>query len=516
MKKLSLNTLAFLLVMIFLLGALPGSGRAQSIVFSEDFETDHSLDGTYRVNFTSSGVHLADLYFDYTAAGVPLSPHSTGTSTRALKMAANLVSPASGVTGVSVSPVGFGITSNFELRFDAWFNFNGPLPAGGSGSTQVGGAGYGTAGTTAQVAGVADSIYIGGTADGGSSADYRVYSPAHSVSYQDGVYQIGSSLDGSVKGDPASGFVYASVGGSRNASPNSYYETNFPPQAVPLAQFNLFPQQTNSSGTPANAPGSSAAGALAFKWHDVSLKKIANTITYSIDDILIATVDVTDAGTLGGTNILFNHYDINATTSSDPNRTNLIFTLIDNVRVTEYTNVIGIAATTPSAAETGTAPGVFTVSRSAAGTPLTINYKLSGTASNGVDYVNALGGPLSGSITFAPDDFSTNIIIVPIDDSIPEISETIVLSINPSINYVGAGSAIVTIADNENPQLTITNVSTQMYEQTNDYATFQVTRLGNLGAASFNANLSFSGSATAGVDFYTNSVLTFDPGVQTT
>ena len=504
------------LALILAIGATLSSAKAQTIVFTEDWETDHSLDNTYVTNFTASGVHLADLYFDYSTVGIPPSPNSTGGTTRALKMAANLVAPAVGVTGLSVSPVGFGITENFEMRFDAWFNFNGPLPGGGNGSTQVGGAGYGTAGTAAQVAGVADSIFIGGTADGGSSADYRVYSPAHAISYQDGAYQIGSSgTDPTIKGDPNSGYVYAAENGSRNSSTTGYYGTNFPAQTAPLAQYNLFPQQTNSSGTPPSAPGAAFAGTLAFKWHDVSLKKVANTITYSINGVLIATVDVTDAGALGGANILFNHYDINATASSDPNRANLIFTLIDNVRITEYTNVVSVSATTPGASEAGAVPGVFTITRSAAGTPLTVNYKMSGIASNGVDYADALGGALSGSITFDAADFSTNITVVPIDDAIPELTETVTLSITPSVTYVGAGSAIVTIADNENPQLTITNVSTQMYERTNDYATFQITRLGDTNTALFNANLSFSGSATEGVDYYA-SVATLEPGVQTT
>lgn len=489
---------------------------AQNLVFTEDWEIDHSLDDTYITNYTASGVHLADVYFDYSTAGVPLSPNSTGSTTRALKMAANLVSGGTFPLGVSVSPKNFGITENFELRFDAWFNFNGPLPGGGSGSTQVGGAGYGTAGTTAQVAGVADSVFIGGTADGGSSADYRVYSPAHSVSYQDGAYQIGSSLDGSDPGDPNSGFVYAAENGTRNVVPGAtsgYYATNFPGQAVPTAQWTLFPQQTNSAGP--NAPGTPHNGALGFKWRDISLQKIGNTITYLIDGVLIATVNVQDAGTLGGTNILFNHYDINAGASADANRTNLIFTLIDNVRVTEFTNVVSVTAASPDAKEAGPVSGTFTITRSASGVPVTINYTMSGTATNGVDYTNALGGPLSGSVTFAANDVSTNIVIVPVDDSIPELSESVKLSINPSSTYFGAGSATISIADNEAPQLTITNVSTQMYERTNDLAWFRVTRLGDTNTGSFPVNLAYSGSATLGVDYYTVPVIV-DPGVAST
>jgi hypothetical protein len=56
-----------------------------------------------------------------------------------------------------------------------------------------------------------------------------------------------------------------------------------------------------------------------------------------------------------------------------------------------------------------------------------------------------------------------------------------------------------------------------MYERTNDYATFQITRLGATNTASFPVNLSFTGGTAAyGSDFYTNVVVTFEPGVQST
>ena len=484
-----------------IVGLSVNQASAQTQVFSEDFEIDHSLDNTYATNSTPLCVTLTDLYFDYNTAGIPLSPHSATSSTRALKMCANLQGGVFG--GVSVSPLGFAITDNFDMRFDAWFNFNGPMPGGGSGSTQVGGAGYGTAGTTAQVAGVADSVFIGATADGGSSADYRVYSPSHQASYQDGDFRIGSDgLFQTTHGDPETGYIYA--GTNRNNS-GAYYTSNFPGQPAPAAQLSLYPQQT----------GTAANGTMAFKWHDISLKKIGNTITYTIDGVLIATVDVTDAGTLGGQNILFNQYDINASSSTDPNRTNLNFTLIDNVRITNFANVVTVVNTNgPSVVESNlAAPGVFTFVRSTAGVPLTVSYTLSGSAVNGVDFTN-----LPGSVTFAAGDLSTNVYVEPIDDSIPELTEKVLLDITSlsDPNYIGGGSASVAIIDDDKPQLTIAKVSSQMYERTNDFAVFKVSRLGNTNVASFNVNLQLSGTATLDVDYYMTNTLTFEPGVQTT
>jgi hypothetical protein len=70
-------------------------------------------------------------------------------------------------------------------------------------------------------------------------------------------------------------------------------------------------------------------------WHEVLLKKTGNTVTYSIDGLLIATMDLAVCGPLGGGKIGFSHFDINATASVDPNAPALAFSLVDNVCVTD-------------------------------------------------------------------------------------------------------------------------------------------------------------------------------------
>ena len=472
------------------------AAKGQTQVYFQDFVTDDTANWT--VNQTI-GNHSAEFFFDYSTVGIPLSPHSTNSTTTAMRLRANFGPDAGAAagSGLSVSPTGFSITENFEMHFDMWLNFNGPFPGGGSGSTLIGGGGFGTAGTTTQTAGVADSVYVSTSCDGGSSADYRVYTPSAQASFPDG--------------SP----VYVNVL-TRNGS-QAYYVTNFPPQTVPLAQLALYPQQTNTTGGPSE-PGmtSSSQGVAGFKWRDVLLSKVANIITYKIDDVTIAVLDLSTNGTLGGNNILFNYFDINATISSDPNFTNLNFALYDNIRITNFAGVVSVTAPTPAAAEAGPTAAVFTIGRTDPGPAITVNYSIGGTAVNGVDYTNQLGGALSGTIELGASQLSTNITIIPVDDTIPELTETIILSVLPGVGYFGSGNALATIADNEQPQLTITNVSTQMYERTNDYATFKITRLGDTNTASFNANLAFSGSATLGVDYYTNTVVTLDPGVATT
>lgn len=470
--------------------ALAASSRAQTQVYSEDFDADHSNDGTWITN-SVGGYNPVNVFFDYSTVGIPSAPHSVGGTTRGLKLQANL-DPAVQIfpSGSSMSPTGFSITENFEMRWDWWLNFNGPLTGGGNGSTQIGGAGFGTAATTANVPTIIDSIFVGCSGDGtGTSADYRVYSPAFSASLQD-----------------ASGVYAAGTVGSRN-NVNAYYQATFPPQSATNncpVQLALYPQQT----------GMTQGGSAGMKWHDVSLKKVANIITYTIDGLLIATVDASTNGTLGGANILFGQFDINAGASTDVNATNLAFSLVDNVRITNFASVVAVTASVPAASETGPTPGVFTFTRTSPGLPLPVSYTLGGTAINGVDYTNEAGQPLSGTITFAASDTTTNLTVIPVDDTIAEPTETVILTITDKPFYQHGGSATITIADNEPPQLIVTNLDTQMYERTNDFATFRITRLGLLTAGGFVPNFTFSGSATLGVDYYTDGPVTFDPGVQ--
>jgi hypothetical protein len=208
--------------------------------------------------------------------------------------------------------MGLGLSGDFEMRFDQWMNYNQTAV----GTTEVGGAGFGTAGTSCQVAGMAlDSDFFGATLDGRSAFDYRAYGPAHSGSYH--------APDHVITGDAASPFVYFAQ--TQNNSDSTYYTANFPSQLCPQDQINSFLAQEGAA---------SPAGTLAFAWHEVSIKKAASTATYSVDGVLIATVNVTDAGAQGGANILFNLFDTNGNENNDVDGTNLCFMLIDNVRIT--------------------------------------------------------------------------------------------------------------------------------------------------------------------------------------
>lgn len=121
--------------------------------------------------------------------------------------------------------------------------------------------------------------------------------------------------------------------------------------------------------------------------------------------------------------------------------------------------VVTVRATDPTASEPGILtvidPGVFTVSRDrGTNNPLQVWFHLTGTASNGVDYVK-----VADSIVIPEGAFSANVVIHPRPDDLVEGIETVVLRLPPiacptiyppppSCYVVGTpAEAVVTIAD---------------------------------------------------------------------
>jgi hypothetical protein len=267
-------------VALFVASLVCAPGLAFAALFSEDFEVDPTASWAVN-NGPSDEAH--DFFFDYSTVGIPAAPGGAGT--HGMKLQANLTDGV--FSGMSVSPIGQSFSGNYVVRFDLWSNYNGPFPAGGSGSTNLSTYGVMTAGTSAQWPGVADGVWFANTGDGGSSADWRAYSPDATTSYVDG--------------DP----VYAAL--TRNHT-DPYY--------------GLFPQQT----------GLTSVGTGGMAWHQVTITVNNSIVIWRVDGLLLATVD-TSGMTLGGGNIFFGHSDINSTSSTDPNDAALLFTLIDNIEV---------------------------------------------------------------------------------------------------------------------------------------------------------------------------------------
>jgi hypothetical protein len=279
-------------------GAMATASPAFASLYAENFNVDSTANWT--VNDPGLSDIGVDFFYDYSTIGVP---SANGSDTIGLKMTAN---NSGGVfSGFSVSPNGESFSGDYTVSFDLWQNYVGPLGPGGSGTTQLSQFGIGTSGTTAMWPGAAtkESVTFAATLDGGSAADYRLYSSAFPTSA------------------PSGNAVYAAPGGSNNES-NAYY-AGFGGEAAPAAQLGLFPGQT----------GTTSVGEISFGWRSVEIEVLGGIASWRVDGLLIASTDLTGL-TLGGGNILFGHADTNGGSSTDPNDSLLNVTLIDNIVVT--------------------------------------------------------------------------------------------------------------------------------------------------------------------------------------
>ncbi len=277
-------------------------------LYVENFDVDHTANWMFNSSVAGDTANNnlnneANFFFDYSTVGIPSAPHSVGGTTRGVKLEANVFGTTPGVfSGVSVSPINQHFTGDYVLRFDAWQNFQGPFPGGGSGTTQLLDAGIGSAENTAQFpGGTLNGVMFAATNDGGSATDYRAYiAPGAPLAETSGAYAAGNTA------------------GVTNSS-NAYYSSF--QGAIPPAQTALFP---------ATQTGAPAAGAAGFAWRDWVITKSGNTVTWSVDGKLIATAT---AGALGGDDIFLGYFDSNAGASADAVSRQLLFGLVDNVSV---------------------------------------------------------------------------------------------------------------------------------------------------------------------------------------
>jgi len=119
---------------------------------------------------------------------------------------------------------------------------------------------------------------------------------------------------------------------------------------------------------------------------------------------------------------------------------------------------VTITATTPTATEAPLVAGLLTVTRSGAtDADLTVRYTVGGTATPGSDYV-----ALPGTVTIPAGSATATILVTPLDDSVPEVAETVIVTLSQDPAYVPArpNSATVTVVSDEVPgDLVITSFS---------------------------------------------------------
>lgn len=159
---------------------------------------------------------------------------------------------------------------------------------------------------------------------------------------------------------------------------------------------------------------------------------------------------------------------------------------------------VTVVATDAAASEAGADPGVFTIARTGStAQPLTVNYALSGSAAQGVDYL-----PLPGVLTIPAGASSGTVTIVPIDDNLGEPTQTVVLQLRGGSPYVAGNPALATInlADNNDLPVVTVSVIDGAAGEPADTGSFRFTTTGT-GAGSITVKYTVTGSALPGSDY---------------
>ncbi len=176
------------------------------------------------------------------------------------------------------------------------------------------------------------------------------------------------------------------------------------------------------------------------------------------------------------------------------------------VTIADNEPTVSITASRPTAGESvGTASpttGQFTVSRVGGNLAqaLTVNYTISGSATSVSDYT-----ALTGTVVIPAGQSSVAILVTPINDTVVDAAETVIVTLTPNSNYRAAagsaGVATVTIADSS-PQITITATDAQAAETfapaVANGGTFRLSRTGGNLTQAVTVVLDITGTALIG------------------
>lgn len=142
--------------------------------------------------------------------------------------------------------------------------------------------------------------------------------------------------------------------------------------------------------------------------------------------------------------------------------------------------------------------GSFTVKRDGdQSVNLMVHYTMTGTASNSVDYTAP-----SGSVTIPAGSASAGVFISALDDAFVEGDESVrlVLSTNAAYDIGIAGSATLTLRDDELATVNVTAPDNAASEPGSDFGSFMISR-GGVTSGDLTVNLAINGTAIAGSDY---------------
>ena len=161
---------------------------------------------------------------------------------------------------------------------------------------------------------------------------------------------------------------------------------------------------------------------------------------------------------------------------------------------------VSVTASDATATELDADTGTFVISRTGdTSQPLVVNYALSGTAHQGVDYL-----PVPGVLTIPAGSSVGSVTVTPIDDGIGEPQQTVFLQLRGATRYsvVTPSSATINITDNGDLPVVTVSVSDGTIGEPTSTGKFKFTTTGT-GTGNITVNYTVTGTATPGVDYNT-------------
>jgi hypothetical protein len=162
---------------------------------------------------------------------------------------------------------------------------------------------------------------------------------------------------------------------------------------------------------------------------------------------------------------------------------------------------VSVFALDSNASESGGDNGIFQVFRGGdTSLPLTVNFTMSGTATEGTDYT-ALGG----SVVIPAGQSNANVTVVPIADGLSEGTETVTLTLAPGLYTILQASSSATLNINDGaPPNTVSVIADDPdgYEEGVDTGSFMISRAGIV-TLPLTVSFTLTGVAANGTDYQT-------------
>ncbi|MCZ8047043.1 MAG: SBBP repeat-containing protein [Microcystis sp. LE19-41.2A] len=211
-----------------------------------------------------------------------------------------------------------------------------------------------------------------------------------------------------------------------------------------------------------------------------------------------------------------NALSLNFTTSNPGSYYGVGIWGIDNISVRVLdVPTITLAVSPASVTEDGTSNLIYTFTRTGSTTnPLTVNYSVGGTATNGTDYASIPAG-----VIFAANSATATVTVDPTPDTTVESDETVILTLAAGTGYtVGTTTPVTgTITNDDFPSITLAVSPSSVTEDGTTNLVYTFTRNG-VTTNALTVNYTLGGTATLNTDYTrtgTTNTVTFAAGSAT-